>query len=400
MTTKRVRLGVVGGRRGGAYNLSIEAFHERVEVTAFCDHSDAAVAKWRETYPGIRTFSSYDSLVESDACDAIALATPMIQHAGQAAQALEAGKHVMSEVTAAVTLDECWQLVEAVEKTGRVYMMAENYCYTRTNMMVLNMVRQGVFGEITYAEGGYIHDTRDLALTSDGEITWRGELRRLRGNTYPTHSAGPVCQWVDAVHGGRDRLVSAATFVTGAKALRAYIRERLGPDHPSARDELWVGPDSATTMVQTAEGVLIVLRRDASSPRPHNMFHFELQGGKAAFLSPRHPKEEPLLWIDGGNRGRGPAELEWEVLWKHTDRFEHPRWVQWGNQAMKAGHGGGDFFILDDFLAAIETGRKPAIDVYDAVTWSALMPLSIESVAKGGIPVQIPDFGKGAPARH
>jgi hypothetical protein len=199
---------------------------------------------------------------------------------------------------------------------------------------------------------------------------------------------------VDAVHGGQDRLVSAASFVTGSKALRSYVRERLGPDSPDAREERWIGADSATTIVQTARGVLIVLRRDASSPRPHNMFHFELQGTKAAFLSARHPKEDPLIWIDGVSPGRSPGEAEWEVLWKYRDTYEHPRWKEWGEQASKAGHGGGDFFILDDFLSAIETGQKPAIDVYDAVTWSALRPLSIESVERGGVPVAIPDFAR------
>src|SRR5262245_39164844 len=288
MRTRRIRLAIVGGRRGAAYQLSLRAFAARGELTAFCDHSEVARARWQAAYPGIRTFDSYDDLLDADVCDAVALATPMPQHAAHTVQAMAAGKHVMCEVTAAVTLDECWQVVEAVERAGRVYMMAENYCYTRANMMLLNMVRQGVFGEITYAEGGYIHDTRDLALTADGRITWRGELRQLNGNTYPTHAAGPVSQWVGAVHGGDDRLVSAATFVTGSKALRGYVKERLGSDHPNARDDLWIGADSATTVVQTARGVLIILRRDASSPRPHNMFHFELQGTRAAFVSARH----------------------------------------------------------------------------------------------------------------
>jgi predicted dehydrogenase len=386
----------VGGRRGAAYHPSIRAFEQRVELTAFCDHSEAARGEWQRTYPGIRTFDSYEALLDADVCDAIALATPMPQHAAQTVQAMAAGKHVMSEVTAATTIDECWQVVEAVQKAGRVYMMAENYCYTRANMMVLNMAQQGVFGAITYAEGGYIHDTRDLALSPDGGVRWRGQLRQLNGNTYPTHSAGPVSQWVGAVHGADDRLVSAATFATRPSALRAYVKERLGSEHPNARDELWTGPDSATTMVETAKGVLILLRRDASSPRPHNMFHFELQGTRAAFVSARHPKEDPLVWIDGVSSGRSPGHAEWEALWTHSARYEHPRWKRWGEQASQAGHGGGDFFVLDDFLTAIGTGGRAAIDVYDAVTWSALMPLSIESVARGGVPVAIPDFARDA----
>lgn len=391
---KRVRLAVVGGRRGAAYDLSMQAFQERVELTAICDLSESVQANWRKTHPGIRVFSSFQDLLASDVCDAVALATPMPAHCSQAIQALEAGKHVMSEIAAATTMEGCYALVETVRKTGLVYMMAENYCYARTTMMVLNLVQKGVFGEPTYAEGGYIHDTRDLSLTPDGQITWRGELRRFNGNNYPTHSMGPVAQWFDAVHGGCDRLVSVATFVTTPKALRMYVKDRLGSNHPNARDDLWIGPDSATTIVQTAKNGLIVMRRDGASPRPHNMVHFELQGTRGAFLSGRHAKEDPLIWIDGVSPGHSPGEADWEVLWTYSDRYEHPRWRQWGEQASKAGHGGGDFFILDDFLRAIQDGAKPGVDVYDAATWSAIMPLSIESVAQGSIP--IPDFAKGA----
>jgi predicted dehydrogenase len=374
----------------------LEAFKELVELTAICDSSEAVLTDWKQIHSGIKTFNSYDQLLASESCDAVALATPLPQHASQAVKALKAGKHVMSEISAATTLDECWQLVEAVKNTGLVYMMAENYCYARTPMMVLNMAQMGVFGEITYAEGGYIHDTRDLALTQNGEITWRGELRRLNGNTYPTHQIGPVAQWLGAIHGGTDRLVSAASWTTSSKSMRQYAKDRLGLDHPNAKEEMWAGGDSATTVVQTEKGSLIVLRRDSGSPRPHNMFHFELQGTKAIFLSGRHEKEDPLIWIDGQSPGRSPGDAEWELLSAYSDRYEHPRWAQWGKQASQAGHGGGDFFILDDFITAIQNGTRPGIDVYDAVTWSSIMPLSIESAARGGIPLAIPDFANGA----
>lgn len=390
-----VKLAIVGGRRGAAYRMALEAFKERVELTAICDRNEAVLADWKKTHPGIHTFNSYDDLLESDACTAVALATPMHLHASQAVKAMAAGRHVMSEVIAATTIDECWQLVETVQKTGRVFMMAENYCYARTPMMVLNMAQTGVFGAFTYAEGGYIHDTRNLFLTENGEITWRGDLRRSSGNTYPTHALGPVAQWLGAVHNGKDRLVSTATWATTSKATRMFVKDRLGPNHPNARDELWAGGDSATTAIQTEKGVLILIRRDSGSPRPPNAFHFELQGTRGAFLSGRHEKEDPLVWIDGQSPGKSPGDAQWESLMVYSDRYEHPRWRKWGEQASKAAHGGGDFFILDDFITAIQNGTSPGIDVYDSVTWSSIMPLSIESAAKGGIPMIIPDFAKG-----
>jgi predicted dehydrogenase len=395
-TPKRVKLAIVGGRRGAAYQMPLEAFKERAELTAICDRSEAVLATWKKAHPDIQTFNSLDQLLASDVCTAVALATPMPLHASQAVKALEAGKHVMTEVVAATTVDECWQLVEAVQKTGLVFMMAENYCYARTTMMVLNMVEKGVFGEITYAEGGYIHDTRDLSITQDGEITWRGELRQVNGNTYPTHSLGPVAQWLGAIHGGTDRLVSAASWTTPAKGMRLYLKENLGLDHPNAKDALWPGGDSATTVIQTEKGALVILRRDSGSLRPHNMFHFELQGTKAAYISGRQEKEDPLVWIDGQSPGRSPGNAEWEPLFTYSDRYEHPRWRQWGDQASQTAHGGGDFFILDDFIASIQNGTRPGVDVYDAVTWSSIMPLSIESIARGNIPLEIPNFARGA----
>ncbi len=393
MAGERVKLGVVGGRRGAAFDSALAAFQERVALTAICDLSEAVLANWREAHPGIQTFNSYDDLLEKGDCTALYIATPMPLHAPQAIRALEAGKHVISEVIAATTLEECWQLVETVEKTGLVYMLAENCCYTEPNMMILNMVEQGVFGQMTYAEGAYIHDCRRLNFDPGGEITWRGQIRReINGNFYPTHSLGPVAQWLRVNREGGDRLLTTATWMTPAVAPQLHVREELGPDHPAAQDDYWLCGDSATTIIKTAKGAIIVLRKDSSSPRPHNTTHYVLQGSRAAYLSPRYHKDDPLIWIDGLSPGHSYDGAEWEPLWAYRDRYGHPRWRQWGEQARQTGHGGADFFPLEDFLDAIQKGVSPAIDVYDAATWSSIMPLSIESVARGSAPVAVPDF--------
>ncbi|MCL4859440.1 MAG: Gfo/Idh/MocA family oxidoreductase [Caldilineaceae bacterium] len=389
-----IRLAVVGGRRGGSFRLALQSLAERLTLTTICDLSEEVLAQWRADHPGIQTYSRYEDLLDDAAVDAVLLATPMYLHAGQAVQALRAGKHVLSEVIAATTLDECWELVETVEQTGRTYMLAENYCYMRPNRMVLNMAQQGVFGEITFAEGGYIHDCRYLIFNADGSTTWRGEMRRIfNGNGYPTHSLGPVAQWLGINRG--DRLVSTATWVSKACAAQLYARDHLGPDHPATEDRYWQLGDSATTLIQTAKGALIVLRMDSNSARPHNMTHYTLQGTQAAYLSARHHKEDPLIWIDGRSPGASPGDAEWESLWNYSDEYEHPDWREWRAVAQKAGHGGGDFFVLRDFVQAIETGSPPPIDVYDAVTWSVIMPLSAQSVAQGGAPVAVPDFRRG-----
>jgi predicted dehydrogenase len=394
-----IRLAVVGGRRGSNFRLALNSLAGRLALTAICDLADDVLAQWRSDQPSIRTYTRYEELLESDEVDAVLLATPMQLHASQAVQALRAGKHVLSEVIAATTVDECWQLVETVEQTGRTYMLAENYCYMRPNRMVLNMVQQGVFGEITFAEGGYIHDCRHLIFNADGSTTWRGDMRRFfNGNGYPTHSLGPVAQWLGVNRG--DRLVSTATWVSAARSAQLYTREHLGSDHPAAADRFWQLGDSATTVIQTERGAIIVLRMDSNSARPHNMTHYTLQGTQAAYLSARHHKEDPLIWIDGRSPGVSPGDAEWEPLWNYAATYEHPDWREWRATAQQAGHGGGDFFVLRDFVQAIETGEPPPIDVYDAATWSVIMPLSAQSVAQGGAPVPVPDFQRLAPTRN
>jgi predicted dehydrogenase len=391
VTESPVKLAIAGGHRGASFNYSLESLSDRVTLAAVCDVSEDVLAAWRRDHQGVATFTSYDRLLDESDCDAVLLATPWPLHASQAIQALRAGRHVLSEVIAAASLDECWQLIETVEATGRVYMMSENYCYTRPNMMVLNMVRQGLFGEPVYAEGGYIHDTRDLMFDRNGKLTWRGEGRRAwNGNTYPTHSLGPVAQWLGINRD--DRLTITTTWMSPSVAAPAYAARVFGPDSPAAQPGYFIGGDSATTLVQTERGHLIVLRRDSGSPRPHNMVHYALQGTQASYLSPRHSREDPLVWIEGRSPGTSPGSAEWESLWAYADEYEHPRWSERGEQARRAGHGGGDFFVLEDFVQAIRSGQPPTIDVYDAVTWSSLMPLSVESVRQGGAPVEVPNF--------
>jgi predicted dehydrogenase len=348
------------------------------------------LAGWRADYPAVRCFTRYEELLASQTAEAVLLATPMLLHAGQAIAALEAGLAVLSEVIAASTLDECWALVEAVERTDQPYMLAENYCYMRPNMLVRQLVDQGHFGELTYAEGGYIHDCRNLMFDAGGELTWRGALRGSNGNTYPTHSLGPVAQWLGINR--HDRLIETATWMSPARAARQYAIERFGSTHPHADAAHWQHGDSATTLIRTERGCLINLRFDSTSPRPHNMTHYLLQGTRGAYLSARHHGEEPLIWLAGRSPGQSPPDAAWEPLWHYAAEFEHPRWRERGELAGQSGHGGGDFFVIEDFVDAVRAGRRPPIDVYDAVSWSAIMPLSQQSLAAGGAPVAVPDF--------
>lgn len=391
-----LKLAAVGGRRARSFDGVFALLADQVELTAVCDLDPQELARWRARHPTIQTFSRYEEMLERADCDAVFVTTPLPLHATQSIQALAAGKHVLSEVTAIRTLDEGYALIEAVEHSGRTYMLAENYCYTRPNRLVLSLARQGLFGDLIYAEGAYIHDCRALFLGTNNELTWRGLYRRdMNGNSYPTHSLGPVAQWLDINRS--DRLVSTATWMTREDATTRYIAERLGSDHPMAQPGYFRHGDSATTVISTERGALIVLRVDWASPRPHNMTHYVLQGSRGAYLSERYHGEDPLIWTDGRSPGASPpdpvrGEAEWEPLWNYAAEFEDEGWRTLGAEARRAGHGGGDYFVIRDFVTAVRNGTPPPIDVYDAVTWSAIVPLSEESVRRGGAPVAVPKF--------
>ena len=396
-----LRFAVIGASRGKTFIQSAQALDgEGVRLTAVCDTNPEVLKEWADT-PGVKLYSDYDQVLADPEIDAVCIATPIRMHASQSIAALNAGKHVLSEVTANHTLEEGYDLIDAVKRSGRTYMMAENYCYMEPILQVQQMVEQGVFGELVFASGAYIHDCRSLVFTPEGDLTWRGEGRRTArpGSSYPTHSMGPIARWLGINR--TDRLKKMSVFTSPALASAHYAR-RHHPDRPEYGDPAhWSYPDTCITSIETEKGALISLRFDAVSCRPHQMARHELQGTKASFLwpdGPGHPPE-PLIWIEDRSptSDKGDYATEWEPLSKYREEFMHPLWREHGEAAKKAGHGGGDYFVLREFAAAVREGRSPLFDVVDAVTWSALAPLGIESVAQGNTPVCIPDFKVGRP---
>ncbi len=383
-------MGFIGVGGWGTQLLKNALFHPAVEIPAICDIDEqnlgralGIVEKARGYRP--QGFSQgpgdYRRMLARDDFEAVLIATPQELHAAMAVDALKAGKFVGSEVPAATTVDECWELVRTQEKTGTGYMMLENYCYSDHVLQVLNMARKGVFGELTYAEGAYIHEIRGMRFDPNGGLTWRGEnIRKNVGNIYPTHALGPVCQWLGVNR--EDRLVSMVAMASKSAATQAYAAEKFGKDHPAAEIEFRNG-DTNNALIKTAQGRLIEIRYDAASPRPHGMGQYALQGTRGAYES-RFGIHNVYV------EGRSP-DHKWEPLEKYRGEYRHPYWVEKGEEANKTGHSGGDFFVMRDFLEAIRTG-KSAVDVYDAATWSVIRPLSAVSIEGGSRPVEIPDF--------
>jgi len=389
MNTKTLKVVVVGARRGKTFALAAQ--RSGLELAGVCDINTTAWDEWKSK-SGVRLYDEFDNVLNDASVDAVCIATPADMHGEQSIAALKAGKHVICEVPAVRTLEEGGRLIETVRSSGKTYMMAENYCYCREVLMVQHMVERGLFGELTYASGAYIHDIRNMLFTPEGTLTWRGERRRdTVGNSYPTHSMGPVCRWLGINR--TDRLASLASFASNSRSVQPFAA-RLFPERKEYQEpDFFTAGDTCSTSIFTDKHVLIDCRVDYASPRPHDMFRYELQGTKGSFFM---RDGVARFWIEGLSESfpHGGAK-DWDPIEKFAPDFEHPLWQAHGEEAKSQGHGGGDYFVLKEFAQTIHEGRTPAIDVYDAVAWSAVMPLSEESIRLGNQPVPFPDIARG-----
>ncbi len=390
-----VRFAVIGSRRGRSFINSARSLGDAVRLVAICDNDPQVLQQWKVGVGDtVCLYNDYEQVLNAPDIDAVCIATPFPMHARQSIDAIRAGKHVLSEVIAAHTMEDCWELLETVRASDCTYMMAENYCFMEPNMQVQRMVEEGVFGDIVYASGSYLHDTRRLLFREDCSLTWRGEIARTyAGHTYPTHSLGPVARWLGINR--TDKLKSTATWGSRVAGNAYWAGKRMPHVQKYQEKGFWRRPDTLSTHIRTEKGALIDLRADWTSNRPHNMNRYELQGTKASFFWT--DGAEPMIWIEGRSEmnPHDHTAVQWESLWKYRDEFEHPWWREYRAQANVTGHGGGDYFVLKEFVAAIHEGRSPTIDVCDAVTWSSLFPLSVESVRNNNASVEVPDFSGG-----
>ncbi len=384
------RIAFIGvGSRGTGLLRSILAI-PGVTVPAICDineaHLDRAIAAVEKAHgntPAGYSKDEYDyrRMLARDDFDAVLIATPVDWHAVMSLDAMNAGKDVGSEVPACRTLEECRDLVRTKEKTGTRYMLLENYVYTRARMQIYNMARAGVFGDLYYAECGYIHDCLALLFDSKGALTWRGEVRaRLFGNTYPTHSIGPISKMM-SIHRG-DRMAKLVAMMSAPRSSHHYAVEQFGPGSEAAKVKFTYG-DYCSCLIQTANGAMIRCDFDSHSRRPAKMFYL-VQGTKGLYDS------DHGVYL----HGKSPAQ-KYESTSEYSKDYDHNYWASMGEEAKSAGHGGGDFFVLSDFVTMVRDNREPFVDVYDAAAWSAVSPLSMDSIRGGCGSVEFPDFTNG-----
>ncbi len=393
---KIVRIGLVGlGMRGSeAVRRLIQV--EGTELIAIADVVPKAVkdANKQITDLGLKPAIEYTGeedwkkICERDDIDLVYQCTPWLLHTPIAVYAMKHGKHAACEVPSAVTLDQCWDLVNTAEETQRHFMMLENCCYDFFELNTLNMARNGVFGEILHAEGAYIHDLRWLKFMKEGGYhdMWRLEYSKIHtGNPYPTHGLGPVAQLMGINRGDRfDYLTSVSTNQVG---MSLYAQDKFGANSPEAVQSYKLG-DMNTTVVRTIQGKTIMIQHDTTSPRPYNRIH-RISGTKG--MAVKYPEEQIAL---EPNAHEFLKKEDFDALMK---KYEHPLAVQMGEKAKKVGgHGGMDFIMDYRLIYCLRNGLPLDQDVYDAATWCSIVPLSEKSVLNRGNSIDVPDFTRGA----
>ncbi len=403
LTTKplaKIRVAHIGLSRGMTHVNDTLAI-EFAEVVAVCDLRDdrakrAADAcekksgKRPEVYSG--TENIWEKMVDRDDIDVIYVSTPWAWHVPMAVRAMERGKHAFVEVSAGVTVDDCWKLVDTSERTQRHCVMLENCCYGENELFVLNMAREGVFGELTHAECAYIHDLRGMLFALGTEGDWRRDYHwQYDGNLYPTHGLGPVAQYMGIGRG--DQFKHLVSMSSPERGLSKW-RDEKKPNGGKHANEKYICGDMNTSIIKTELGSTIMIQHDVVSPRPYSRIN-ALSGTGGTFfdyparLAINEPKKYRLE-AQGSHSWLNDADLA-----KMRKLFTHPLWSKLAERAKGGGHGGMDFVMNWRHLDCVRQGITPDSVVYDAASWTSILELSSLSVATGSMPVAVPDFTRG-----
>jgi predicted dehydrogenase len=386
-----VRIGYVGiGGQGSGHVQNLIKI-PGCQITAVCDirperteWATRAISAAGQPTPTAYTRGPQDfvRLCETEDLDLVYNATPWEFHVPIMLAAMKNGKHTATEVPAAMTVDDCWAIVEAAEKTRKHCLLMENCNYDRMEMMVYHMVRQGVFGEILHAEGGYLHDLRGIKFADEGEGLWRRAwATKLNGNLYPTHGLGPIANCLTINRG--DRFQYVVSMSGPSRGLQNWAADHYPADSPK-RHETYVLGDVNTSLIKTANGRTLMVQHCTNLPRPYSRIH-KVQGTKGLFEG--YPNRAYV-------EGRGRAD-QWVDASSLLDEFEHPIWREIAEAAQGAGHGGMDFIEDYRLIKCLREGLPTDMNVYDAAALSAVVGLSVQSVARRGQPVECPDFTRG-----
>jgi Predicted dehydrogenases and related proteins len=388
----KLKIGIVGLGSRGSGLLSMLVKREDIIISAVSDlYEDRRekALKEVEEVTGQTPFSTgnYREILAIKDIDAVVVSSSWADHINIAIDTMKAGKYVASEVGGAYSLDECWELVRTYEETGIPCMLAENCCYGREELMVLNMVKQGIFGEVIHCQGGYRHDLRE-EITNGRENRHYRLVNYMNRNceNYPTHELGPIAKVLNINRG--NRMISLVSIASKARGLNEYILKEKGNQHDLAGFNFSQG-DVVTTVIKCAHGETIVLTLDTTLPRAYSR-GFHVQGTKAMYM-----EDNNSLFIDSiHNEYHNNWKEQWNNVEKLREQYDHPIWRNY-NPDSKDGHGGMDNLVFSAFIDSVKRKVKPPIDVYDMAAWMSITTLSEQSIAMGGQPVAIPDFTNG-----
>ncbi|MEG0847584.1 MAG: Gfo/Idh/MocA family oxidoreductase [Niameybacter sp.] len=389
-----LNIGLIGaGARGCGLLDGVILHMNDINVIAVCDtysdRAEGAANRIQETHGNTPVATTnYKEILAMPEVDAVVITSAWMGHIQIAIEAMEAGKYVGLEVGGAYSIEECWDLVKAYEKTGVPCMMLENCCYGREELMALNMVKKGIFGEVVHCQGGYRHDLRS-------EIGYGKENRHYRlvnyanrnCENYPTHEIGPIAKVLDINRG--NRMLSLTSMSSKARGMNAFIQQHKSDDTELMHTHFEQG-DVITTMIKCVHGETIVITLDTTLPRAYSR-GFQVQGTKAIFM-----EDNMSLFLDGEHNA---YDFKWQEQWnnieKYREQYDHPLWKQFLKEGVQGGHGGMDWLVLKAFFECAKAGTEVPIDVYDIASWMCISTLSEQSIALGSQPIAIPDFTNG-----
>lgn len=392
-----VRVGFIGVGQRGYGHVKRMCHIEGAQIVAICDPHQQVLDKsakyiTEQGYTAPALYSNgdyaYREMLNRQDIDIVIISTPWRWHAPMAIETMEAGKHAFVEVPLALTVEEMWKIVDTAERTQLNCMMMENVNYGRDELMVLNMVRQGLFGELIHGEAAYIHELRwQMKELEHKTGSWRTEWHTKRnGNLYPTHGLGPVSQYMNINRGDRfDYLTSVSSPALGRAA---YAKKEFAADHQRNQWQ-YINGDMNTTIIKTVKGRSIMVQHDTTTPRPYSR-HNLIQGTNGVFAG--FPNRIALEYGGSGNFHKWDYDMS---PW--YEKYDHPLWRKMGEEAERnGGHGGMDFLMFWRMIYCLRNGEPLDQDVYDGAAWSVISPLSELSVNNRSQSIDIPDFTRGA----
>ena len=392
---KDIQIGFIGlGQRG--YGLLTQVvLPQKEQVAAVCDvyedrakNGAKAVAAAGQKEPAM--YLDYHDVIRDPNVNTIIIATGWDSHVEIALKAMYAGKAVAMEVGGAYELNHCFALVEAYEKTHTPFMFLENCCFGRRELMALNMVQKGLFGEVVHCAGGYQHDLRyEISFGKENRHYRLDNYLNRNCENYPTHDLGPIAKLLNINHG--NRMLTLSSTASKAAGLRDYVRNHKSDDE-ALKNRTFAQGDIVTTVIRCARGETIVLTLDTTLPRYYTR-NFTVRGTRGMY-------EEVTDSVFLDRKEDAAHDFDWRKTCagnaaQYEEEYDHPIWKKYIEEGVRGGHDGMDWLEFEIFFQRLRDGGPMPVDVYDAATWMAVTALSERSVANGGAVVNIPDFTGG-----